>query len=199
MEIVDLKKLKKEDWIKYKQMDKIASRSTNAMAMLHVYILVALTIAIIGYGVFVSAPAIHITSAFLVSASTQLDSSFKAAGLGNITIYNNTALVANHLASNPQALASFAIWMYAIGVFFAAMMPLLLTAFLLYVMLTIFQVFGRHAYDINSFGALQRRLRMAQRSRSALRARGFSEHEIDWYYEVKEVLGYLKYVLLSDI
>lgn len=198
MEIIDLKKLKKEDWIKYKQMDKIASRSTNAMAMLYVYILAALTIAIIGYGVFVSAPAIHITSAFLGSASTQLDSSFKAAGLGNITIYNNTALVANHLASNPQALASFAIWMYAIGIFFAAMMPLLFTALLLYVIFTFFQV-GRHAYDINSFGALQRRLRMVQRSRSALRARGFSEHEIDWYYEVKEVLGYLKYTLLAEI
>jgi hypothetical protein len=182
---IDLYKLKEEEWIKYKRMDKLATHETRMKQIIAGVLLIGFLMAIVAYTAISATPSIHSAASLLHSATMQLNRSFNAAGIGNLTIYNNTVQLTNHLAVNPNALASFVTWMYAVGMFLSAVAPLLIMALLIFIIYFFFAT-SFSSPEIYSFKYLRRRLASLEHIRNTLRAHGFSEQEIDWYYEVKE-------------
>ncbi len=181
---IDLYKLKEEEWLKYKRMDKIATHETRMKQNIIAVILMGLLITIVAYAAIAAEPGIHFAVSFLHSATIQLNSSFNAAGISHLTVYNHTTQLTNHLASNPNALASLVIWMYAMGIFLEVTAPLFVIILLFFVIYT-FYATSFSPPEIYSFESLRRRLASLEHIRNILRAHGFSEQEIDWYYEVK--------------
>ncbi len=182
---VDLYKLKEEDWIKYKRMDKIATHETKIKQAIIGVLFVGFLIGIFAYGAILTTPNIRATASLLNSATIQLNRSFTAAGIAHLSIYNNSTQLTSHLSTNPHALASFVTWMFAVGMFLGAVAQLLIIAFLvrwIYILLAT----SYSSPEIYSFKSLRRRLHAVEHIRNTLKAHGFSEQEIDWYYEVKE-------------
>jgi hypothetical protein len=181
---IDLYKLKEEEWIKYKRMDKIATHETRMKAAIFSSVLFGAMVLILIYATALSAPNIHKAGIMLNSVATQLNSSFNAAGISNITIYNHTTLMTNHLASNPHALAGLVMWIYAVGTFLATVAPLVFIAILILI-LWLFLSASYFPPEIYSFRYLRKRLASLEHIRNILRAHGFSEQEIDYYYGVR--------------
>ncbi len=181
---IDLYKLKEEDWLKYKRMDKIARHETRMQSAILSAAMLGAMILILAYVAVLSAPSIHKAGLMLNSLATQLNSTFKAGGIASVSLYNHTALITNNLASNPHALASVVMWMYGIGMLLSAFAPLVFTAILILI-LWVFLSASYFPPEIYSFKSLQRRLDALEHIRNTLKAHGFSEQEIDWYYEVK--------------
>jgi hypothetical protein len=184
---IDLYKLNEEEWIRYKRMDKIATHERKLKQGIAVAIITISLIVILAYVAISATPNIHKAALFVNSASIQLNSSLKVAGIANLTLYNNTALIINHLTSNPHALASFVMWMFAVGMFLGAVAPLLATAFLIFILYLFIMNMNNNISEaeIYSFKYLKRRLASLEHIRNILRAHSFTEQEIDWYYEVK--------------
>ena len=181
---IDLYKLKEEEWLKYKRMDKIATHEIRMQSAILSLLVLGAMILILIYAEGLSAPNIHKAGLMLNSLATQLNSTFKAGGIASVSLYNHTALITNNLASNPHALASVVMWIYGIGMFFAAVAPLVFTAILILI-LWLFLSASYFPSEIYSFKSLKRRLASLEHIRNTLKAHGFSEQEIDWYYEVK--------------
>ena len=129
---VDLYKLKEEEWIKYKRMDKIATHETKIKQAIIGVLFVGFLIGIFAYGAILTTPNIRATASLLNSATIQLNRSFTAAGIAHLSIYNNSTQLTSHLSTNPHALASFVTWMYAVGMFLGAVAPLFIIAFLIF-------------------------------------------------------------------
>jgi hypothetical protein len=181
---IDLYKLKEEEWLKYKRMDKIATHEIRMQSAILSLLVLGAMILILIYAEGLSAPNIHKAGLMLNSLATQLNSTFKAGGIASVSLYNHTALITNNLASNPHALASVVMWIYGIGMFFAAVAPLVFTAILILI-LWLFLSASYFPSEIYSFKSLKRRLASLEHIRNTLKAHGFSEQEIDWYYEVR--------------
>ena len=188
---IDLYKLKEEEWIKYKRMDKIATHETRMKQIILGALLTCFMLVLFLYAAIVAAPNISKAALLVHSAAAQLNSSFEAAGISNLTIHNNTALITTHLASNPHALASLVMWMFAVGTFLVTAAPLLVIAFLIFI-IYMFVITMPFSTEIYSFESLRRRLASLEHIRNILRAHGFSEQEIDWYYEVKNEIWKLR-------
>ena len=184
---IDLYKLKEEDWLKYKRMDKIATHETRMKQGIAGVLFIGFLVAIVAYAAIFATPSIHAAASLLHSATMQLNRSFNAAGIGNLTVYNHTTMITNSLSSNPHALASFVMWIYAVGMFLGAVAPLFIIALLIFIIFIIysFPVTSFSSPEIYSFKYLRRRLESLEHIRNTLKAHGFSEQEIDWYYEVK--------------
>ena len=190
---VDLKKLKEQDWEKYKKMRKVAERRKITSRYFATLILAAAVFYAIGGGLILA----FISSAGNTGGLANYASNQTVAVLHNLNIsFNNTnyihwtnatlSTLISTMKSNPKALSTFAVSTYA------TMHSYLYLSMFLIVLLVVFYTLS--PTNTNSIGisrtykCFKRELnRLAERDEN-LRKYGFTESEIAWYHAVRSEL-----------
>lgn len=191
---IDLKKLKEQDWEKYKKMRRVASRRKITSRYLATLILAVVISSAIGIGLILA----FISSAGNTGGLANYASNQTVAVLHNLNIsFNNTnyihwtnatlSTLISTMKSNPKALSTFAVNTYA-----TMQSYFYLSMFLITVLLVVFYIL--FLTNTNSIGIsrtykyFKRELnRLAERDEN-LRKYGFTEPEIAWYHAVRSEL-----------
>ena len=191
---VDLKKLKEQDWEKYKKMRKVAERRKITSRYFATLILAV----VIGLGIGGGLILAFISSAGNTGGLANYASNQTVAVLHNLNIsFNNTnyihwtnatlSTLISTMKSNPKALSTFAVSTYA-----TMQSYFYLSMFLITVLLVVFYIL--FLTNTNSIGIsrtykyFKRELnRLAERDEN-LRKYGFTEPEIAWYHAVRSEL-----------
>ena len=191
---VDLKKLKEQDWEKYKKMRKVAERRKITSRYLATLILAVVIGSAIGIGLILA----FNSSAGNTASLANYASNQTVAVLHNLNIsFNNTnyihwtnatlSTLISTMKTNPKALSTFAVSTYA-----TMQSYFILSMFLITVLLVVFYIL--FLTNTNSIGIsrtykyFKRELnRLAERDEN-LRKYGFTEPEIAWYHAVRSEL-----------
>jgi predicted PurR-regulated permease PerM len=191
---VDLKKLKEQDWEKYKKMRKVAERRKITSRYFATLILAV----VIGLGIGGGLILAFISSAGNTGGLANYASNQTVAVLHNLNIsFNNTnyihwtnatlSTLISTMKTNPKALSTFAVSTYA-----TMQSYFILSMFLITVLLVVFYIL--FLTNTNSIGIsrtykyFKRELnRLAERDEN-LRKYGFTEPEIAWYHAVRSEL-----------
>ena len=191
---VDLKKLKEQDWEKYKKMRKVAERRKITSRYFATLILAVVISLGIGGGLILA----FNSSAGNTGGLATYASNQTVAVLHNLNIsFNNTnyvhwtnetlSILISTMKTNPKALSTFAVSTYA-----TMQSYFYLSMFLITVLLVVFYIL--FLTNTNSIGisrtykCFKRELnRLAERDEN-LRKYGFTEPEIAWYHAVRSEL-----------
>ena len=191
---IDLKKLKEQDWEKYKKMRRVASRRKITSRYFATLILAV----VIGLGIGGGLILAFNSSAGNTGGLANYASNQTVAVLHNLNIsFNNTnyvhwtnatlSILISTMKTNPKALSTFAVSTYA-----TMQSYFYLSMFLITVLLVVFYIL--FLTNTNSIGIsrtykyFKRELnRLAERDEN-LRKYGFTEPEIAWYHAVRSEL-----------
>lgn len=190
---VDLKKLKEQDWEKYKKMRKVASRQKITSGNIAVVAVVAILIGLMVGALFIFSSAVHHATTLANYSNNQtvavlhnLNISFNRTTYAHWTNATLSTLIST-MKTNPKALSTFAVSTYA-----TMQSYFILSMFLITVLLVVFYIL--FLTNTNSIGIsrtykyFKRELnRLAERDEN-LRKYGFTESEIAWYHAVRSEL-----------
>ena len=191
---VDLKKLKEQDWEKYKKMRKVAERRKITSRYFATLILAV----VIGLGIGGGLILAFISSAGNTGGLANYASNQTVAVLHNLNIsFNNTnyihwtnatlSTLISTMKTNPKALRTFAVSTYTtMQSYFYLSMFLIFALFLAFYV--IFLVSLNSSEIPKTYKYFKRELnRLAERDEN-LRKYGFTESEIAWYHAVRSEL-----------
>ena len=190
---VDLKKLKEQDWEKYKKMRRVASRRKITSGNIAVVAVVAILIGLMVGALFIFSSAVHHATTLANYSNNQtvavlhnLNISFNRTTYAYWTNATLSTLIST-MKSNPKVLSTFAVNTYTtMQSYFYLSMFLIFALFLTFYV--IFLVSSNSSEIPRTYKYFKRELnRLAERDEN-LRKYGFTEPEIAWYHAVRSEL-----------